>query len=134
MLKLVLVRLDYLKDRTLGRLEIYKDLLHLGSFVTLELPNKNNLRQVSCIPAGKYVLKAENHPTKGKCFRVLNVQGRDGVLLHRGNFPSDTLGCILPALRFEDIDHDGQMDVAASGSAMDLIWTMVPDTAELNII
>lgn len=134
MIKLVLVRVGKEKDRTLGRLEVYKDLAHLASFVTLELPGLNNARRVSCIPTGTYPIEAEDHPKFGKCFRVHNVRDRDGILIHRGNYPSDTLGCILPGMNFADIDKDGTMDVSRSTQALDMLWVMVPDTAELTIV
>lgn len=31
----------------------------------------------------------------GKVPRLLNVSGRDGILIHIGNFPTDSRGCIL---------------------------------------
>ena len=53
MAKLELKRIDKLDDRTLGSLNVYSDENHT-SFCTLELPYKDNQRNISCIPCGKY--------------------------------------------------------------------------------
>lgn len=128
MIRVVLTRVFLGKDRTLGRVEVYKDQLHMGSFACLELPWKENQKQVSCIPTGRYVIKAEDHSKFGHCFRVQNVRDRDGILIHAGNRPEDTHGCILPGMRFESTD------VAASREALGLLVQMIPDTAQLDVI
>lgn len=49
-----------------------------------------------CIPSGTY--EVEMYPsTKFKALRpiVKNVPKRSGILIHEGNFPRDTMGCIL---------------------------------------
>ena len=63
--------------------------------VTLEPPWINNKRNKSCIPDGTYI--AERHESKrwGKTFKIKNVFGRDGIILHPGNLSSDTRGCVL---------------------------------------
>jgi len=74
--------------------------------VTLELPWRNNARRVSCIPAGVYKLDIFYHsPIYGVVPLVENVPGRDGILLHAGNLPEDTKGCIIVGSRFGLLDH-----------------------------
>lgn len=68
----------------------------------LELPWKNNMRQKSCIPPGEYDLEfLPNGSPKFSypCFLVKGVQGRSGIMIHRGNYPKDTIGCILPGMK-----------------------------------
>lgn len=49
------------------------------------------LRQVS--PRFQYSSWAK--PYEGRVPRIMNVKGFDGVLIHPGNKPEDTLGCVL---------------------------------------
>jgi hypothetical protein len=64
---------------------------------TLELPDCGNRRNVSRIPAGTYTTtEVANHSRFGYCLRLHNVTGRSGILIHVGNSPRDTTGCILP--------------------------------------
>ena len=69
------------------------------SFVTMELPWKDNHPETSCIPTGLYVAKkrpAQAKITNGNklAFEVMNVEGRSGILIHVANIPSDIKGCI----------------------------------------
>lgn len=70
-------------------------------FVTLEDPDKNNARNVSCIPEGFYECKrvVNRQTLSGKTIpltlEVLDVPGRHGILFHSGNTQQDTQGCIL---------------------------------------
>lgn len=60
----------------------------------------------SAIPTGEYIIdlntisskfknKSWAKPYGGKLPRLLNVKGFEGILIHVGNTPIDTLGCIL---------------------------------------
>ena len=73
--------------------------------LTLELPWKNNERKVSCIPATQegtlYTCMRVNSPKFGNVFQIMNVPGRDHILLHPGNTYKDIEGCIIVAEQFE---------------------------------
>ncbi len=72
---------------------------------TLELPWKNNQRDISCIPPGVYDL-AWHESARHKAFMLKDVPGRSYILVHPGNFAGDTAagfrsdvqGCILPGM------------------------------------
>jgi hypothetical protein len=104
----------------------------------IELPWLNNQKSVSCIPEGEYNAVKELHQTKGKVFRLLYVRGRSGILIHKGNFVAgyvkDSEGCILPGNHFEDINGDGNLDVAESTKAMDALWDIMDDKFKVIII
>jgi hypothetical protein len=66
---------------------------------TLEPPWRNNEHNVSCIPVGEYDLVKGTHTNEGEpsypCYTVANVPNRTDIDVHIGNYPADTLGCIL---------------------------------------
>ena len=63
--------------------------------VSLELPWRNNQEDISCIPAGQYYCQRHNSPRFGDTFLVLDVEDRDDILFHPGNWVTDTEGCLL---------------------------------------
>jgi len=90
---------------------------------TLELPWKENEREVSCIPAGIY----KGGPHSGRkykdCFGLREVPGRSGILIHSGNVKPHTKGCILPGMSAGDLD--GVPAVLASKRAMLLLYDLL---------
>lgn len=91
-MKLILTRIDYGAKGTYGFLSIEGE---PPRFVTLELPWKDNQRQVSCIPKGTYQLKRKYSPRFQRVWEVKDVPGRSDILIHRGNFIHEIQGCIL---------------------------------------
>lgn len=65
------------------------------TFCTLELPYRDNKRNISCIPEGEYVCKKVCSPHFGNTFEVCGVPGRSEILFHQGNYTSSTRGCVL---------------------------------------
>lgn len=131
-MRAVLYRTNYEEKETLGELHAGDDVLF-----TLELPNLNddgiegNERRKSCIPEGVYPVVRHNSPKFGKCFWVKDVPGRDGILIHPGNYHWHTLGCILVGIEHEDRNKDGLLDVVSSRRAMDLL--LKHDITELEV-
>ena len=70
---------------------------------TLELPNRDNAPNMSCIPAGTYTVVPYTSRKFGICYLLKDVQGRTWILTHTGNVAGDTVkgwhtqsaGCIL---------------------------------------
>jgi hypothetical protein len=84
------------QDRTTGLFTLLDDDENqVFQCKTLELPDRENQRLISCIPKGEYIVIKAFSPKFGLCFRVTNVQNRDNILIHVGNFLKDTTGCIL---------------------------------------
>ncbi len=70
---------------------------------TLELPWRENAKNLSCIPAGEYDVTIRISPRFGRVYWILTVEDRTYILIHSGNWAGDkqkgltthTNGCIL---------------------------------------
>ncbi|GIV35411.1 MAG: hypothetical protein KatS3mg031_2946 [Chitinophagales bacterium] len=110
---------------------------------TLELPWKENKRGISCIPEGNYHVTKEapipqhdgdkRKPRPYWHFRVHDVPGRSGILIHRITFVKDLRGCIGVASRLWDINRDGIPDALESGKKLQWLVDNLPDKFELKI-
>lgn len=70
----------------------------------IELPWKDNQRNVSCIPEGEYKLKARFSSKFGHHLHILDVKGRSLILLHPANNAKLELrGCIAPVTQLTGI-------------------------------
>lgn len=121
-------------DRTLGTLLVFDELTIQARFATLEPPWKDNSPNESCIPAGVYALRPRTSPKFDEHLEVIGVPGRSYILVHRGNQPEDTSGCILIGMGHKDIDADGKPDVFSSRAAMGLLVQFVREPAELIVV
>lgn len=135
-MNLVIVR-TYEKEQTFGEAS-FGDF----KFKTLELPDLDNQRRISCIPEGKYIFTKEIHAKFGKVLRLKDVPERSGVLVHKGNYSGslnprtsnpDTLGCILTGSGFADIDGDGLRDIVNSTNTLNKLFDLLPDKGVLEI-
>ena len=126
--RIELVRTQKLKSHTRGYL-LYKDI----DLVSLELPWKENQRRISCIPDGIYICVKHTSPTFGECIWIQDVPDRSEILIHAGNYTTDTLGCVLVGLDFADLNKDGVHDVIHSKQAMKILLNSVPDKFTLSI-
>lgn len=67
---------------------------------TIELPWRDNKKEVSCIPEGHYKLEKRNSARLKKHILVKNVPGRSLILIHAANNAELELkGCIAPVSR-----------------------------------
>ena len=89
--KIDIVRLEKSPSGTFGALRLGGEVL----CVTLEPPDRGNLPEVSCIPAGEYGCRRVESPSFGTTFEIGGVPGRSHILFHQGNVSADTRGCVL---------------------------------------
>lgn len=92
-----------------------------GEFLchTLERPWVNNKINISCIPAGKYILAPFTGKEYKRVYQVLDVPGRTNILFHIGNIAKNSKGCILPGMRFGMLGD--KRAVLYSGKAVNLL-------------
>jgi hypothetical protein len=110
---------------------------------TLELPWRGNENRESCIPPGPeggpktYTLRHRGAAESGKFnyphFIVKGVDGRSYILIHRGNYYFQVLGCILPGQSFVDLNEDGHPDVTSSTETLRELRNAIPDGAPLEV-
>lgn len=105
--------------------------------VTLELPWRDNEKNVSRIPSGTYkgVTRAGASVQSagvGRVVEIKGVKGRDGILIHVGNTSVDTNGCILLG------DYYGKLlnrnAVLNSGYAYSKFIKLIPPEVTVEII
>lgn len=112
-----LIRLEYGEKETLGIIKKHGKIL----CYTLELPWRDNMIDISCIPTGIYECVKIISPNHGKTFQVTNVPGRTEILFHSGVIHKHTLGCIIPG---RDIGwHNNDRAVFSSKDAMKILMT-----------
>ena len=64
---------------------------------TLELPYKENKRNISSIIEGLFPIVSRETEKRGRHLHIINVPNRMLILFHAGNVIQHTRGCILPA-------------------------------------
>jgi hypothetical protein len=122
----------YLETETLGSIyDIDGELI----CKTMELPWRNNNRNVSCIPEGTYkvILQPPKESRPYPYFRVLDVPNRSGILLHRITYVEDLRGCIGVGSRFHDFNGDGVPDMAQSSVKLTWMTENLPEEFLLTI-
>lgn len=99
MLTVTLTRRESTDEGTVGVLAFGGERCH-----TLELPWRDNRRQRSCIPPGRYDCALVRSPRFGRVYGLRDVPGRSHVLIHAANLAGDVdlgwdtqlHGCIAP--------------------------------------
>lgn len=102
---------------------------------TIELPDRNNIPRISCIPIGQYKLQKRRYPKHGEQIAIPMVLGREAILIHAANNALRELqGCIAPvtALTGEGTgDYSGKA-LAKLKALVYSLWDM-GDEVYLNI-
>ncbi|GIZ09385.1 DUF5675 family protein [Flavobacterium sp. UMI-01] len=94
-MRLILNR-TYFPEGTNGKLQCEGKLI----CYTIELPWKNNEKQVSCIPEGKYFIRKRYSQKFKWHLEVIDVQNRSFILFHTANNALRELnGCIAPVTK-----------------------------------
>ena len=127
MINLLLIRNKFSKKSTVGELFLNGERI----CDTLENPWVDNQRNISCIPEGIYPVRLrlprESASRDYLHLLVQDVPNRDFILVHRGNFPSQTQGCLLVGIGTEqDVVHNSVL-------AMDLLIKEILNLGGENI-
>jgi hypothetical protein len=135
---------EYYKNQTHGTLTIYDEDTNKQVFKcrTLELPDLDNQRNISCIPEGHYDVSPVYSQTFGHIYGVEDVPNRSLIRIHQGNYAgsinprtghSDIRGCILVGKAFIDISNDGIADITSSKATLKELMKVAPDGFVLEV-
>jgi hypothetical protein len=93
---------------------------------TLELSDKQNKPNISCIPKGIYTCQWKfKLNSLAYHYEIMNVPNRSGIFLHNGNYYTDIKGCVLLGDSYGDINKDGQTDILNSKATLSKFETLM---------
>lgn len=119
-----------IKIQRIHRKDITSGVLFFDDFEceTLELPDLDNAKNISCIPNGLYEWAKIESPSLGLCIDIKNVVNRTYIRIHSGNYTSQIKGCVLVGDSLRDINADGIKDVTNSRHTLDQLMARLPDS------
>lgn len=133
-MKLLLERYSHEEKQTIGKLFLLNNSGGaIAEWHSLELPWLDNQRRVSCIPIGTYKARKHKSPRFESSLWLQDVPNRSEILIHRGNFYTDILGCILIGKDLADINNDGVIDVTQSVTAINELMSHLNDVDSIII-
>lgn len=98
----------------------------------VELPWRENLSGISCIPAGTYPLTIRYTPTRKDHLLISDVPKRSGILIHIANNATELRGCIGPGLGVYDWSSSG-WGVQSSALALQRILKLYREAADARV-
>ena len=128
-MELILIRTTKNEEITKGTLLVMENDKTLFKCETIELPDKRNQKNISCIPEGRYIIKKRTSPKFGQHYIVENVPNRSMILIHTGNRKENTEGCILVGQRTGNDNY-----IWHSRHALNDILELTPKELILSII
>lgn len=94
---------------------------------TIELPDRNNVQRISCIPEGRYKLEKRQYHRHGEQIGIPHVLGREAILIHPANNAlRELMGCIAPVttLTGEGTGLDSHEALAKLKALVYSLWDM----------
>jgi len=132
---------QHTEKQVTGTLQVLRGGDEVFKCFTLELPWKNNHKEVSCImPApGAQRTYTVRKTRKSPSFNyehldILDTPGRTFVKLHSANHGRQLLGCVAVGDKLADIDGDGELDTTSSRKTLEKLLEHIPNECELKII
>lgn len=100
MIEGLLTRFEETTDHILGKMTFP----NFEPLYTIELPWHNNEHMISCIPAGSYEVDPFNWDNllgleHRDVYQIMSVPKRNAILIHNGNWASDSKGCIVIGMK-----------------------------------
>ena len=133
-MELLIERYPNSDKQTIGNGYVLENDFIKYEFKTLELPWRNNEQRVSCIPCVEYKVIKRKSKKFGYHFHIQNVDNRSYILIHKGNYYTDILGCVLVGDDLNDINGDNYIDVVNSTKTMEKLLKLLPNEFNLKIV
>ena len=133
MVTAILIRTRFETKQTLGDFYVYNSGNEIFNCKTLELPWNENKNKISCIPEASYQVVKRHSKKYNKHLHVTDVVGRDFILIHSGNYFTDTKGCILVGSGYTDINKDKVQDIINSKRTLQAMLELLPSSFKLTI-
>lgn len=89
----------------------------------------SNLR----IPEGEYQLRPYSSQKHPNAYELVDVPGRTNILIHSGNFHTDTVGCLCPGASYGS-DGAGNFRTFSSRTARDQIFSNIRSSDSASIV
>ena len=135
MKRIILNRFFQNEHKTLGEMHLMNGNTEEGKLFTLELPDLDNKKGISCIPEGEYKAIPIKRASNNKwALWLQDVPNRTAILIHSGNYTWHIQGCILVGLGHDDINNDGITDVMHSTKAMKILEGWMKGEFEVQIL
>jgi hypothetical protein len=100
----------------------------------IELPWLENQQRVSCVPEGEYFLQKRYSPKFKWHLHLINVPGRDLILIHPANdAKKGLLGCIAPVTNHTGIGK-GSFSRKAMEKLIVVVYTALDRVEKVKII
>ncbi len=100
---------------------------------TIELPDRNNIPRISCIPIGQYKLQKRRYPKHGEQIGIPIVLGREAILIHAANNALEELqGCIAPVTTLTG-EGTGDYSGKALAKLKALVYSLWDQDAEVYL-
>ena len=121
----------YFEDATIGLM--WPEWMQNPMWPTIELPDKGNQVNISCIPEGEYLFRplySKSRIYYPEIWQAKEVKGRTAIQMHVANRTEQLLGCIAPGLslgymKYQKIHSDLGKAVFSSSSAMSEIKRII---------
>jgi len=103
--------------------------------VSLERGWRNNEKNISCVPEGKYDLKLEWSPRfKKDLWELYGVPNRSEIKFHVANYWKELNGCIALGMKHKDINGDGDPDITSSRITMNNFHNIMSGMSQAKVI
>ena len=128
-----IIRLEESEKQTLGKGFIFNGTDKIFEFSTLELPWRDNQKNISRIPSGTYDAFKRISPKRGEVIELKGTGNRTNIQIHPLNYYTHTEGCIGVGSDLADINGDGFRDVIMSKKTFQTILDLTEDKFKVKI-
>lgn len=123
-------------NQTSGICVIYdENRFPLFSALSLERGNRNNARNISCIPLGEYPLVLEYSPRfDAYLWEIKGVPNRTECKFHTSNYWYQLNGCVALGLKYKKLNSDNYRDLTNSRNTMRAFHNVLKGAKNVKLI